>query len=661
MFGKFFTSYDEGNKDYRNATHRRENEGQHKHSLRRRVARGFEKSIFAKALPKIASFLLRLSVRDYGVIFFSMGVFASLLYPLREVVIIPAFNVSLESLIMGLVIALFALPSIFSSKPFAKGILTSRFLYWLCFEFLGFNEESYREASEKKSFSNPSISVFVGAVLGILSYFSNPFMVLGIILVVFLAFEVINTPETGIILILLALPFANEYVMAGVSLFVVFAYSLKCIVGKRTFKLELMDIAIFLLFGTCLYGGLVSLDIASSIKIALIDISLVMTFFLISNLVRSKEWYGRALTAMLTISSIVAISAIIEYVLGVTSPDLGFLSDYISIKNEVTLGFISPDALAIYLVASIPFTMGYISSSKRIRGKIGGFILYLISIAAIVMTFSRVGYVAGIVVSLLMLLIYNKNAIYLIFAILVAIPILNYTLPLEIKAEIASIGSSYANSHAYQLNALYETIDIIKAHPFGIGFGENAFNSAISGIGGSSVGYIENLFLQLLISTGIIGVLLLVTMLVVFARLSLSFLAKAKHKVRRSVGLIGFSSVVGIICAGYNSYAFADKTIFLMFIVCIALTFAYAKIDRANDKVEYGYIDITSSNIEIELAPDYTADVVPTRKYVHSPRKKKTHKRNREHKVEEMINRSELISVMGEFDIEEDENDKTRY
>jgi hypothetical protein len=98
-----------------------------------------------------------------------------------------------------------------------------------------------------------------------------------------------------------------------------------------------------------------------------------------------------------------------------------------------------------------------------------------------------------------------------------------------------------------------------------------------------------------------------------------------------------------------------------MFIICIALTFAYAKIDRINDKVEYGYIDITSSNIEIELAPDYTADVVPTRKYVHSPRKKKTHKRNREHKVEEMINRSELISVMGEFDIEEDENDKTRY
>ena len=495
MFGKFFTSYDEGNKDYRNAIKKREVTGQNVHSVRRRVAKTFEKSIFARTLPKIAGFLLRLSVRDYSLMLVSMGIISALLYPLRDIVIITAFKVSLESFIMGLILVILALPTLFSSKSFAEALLTGRITQKIFFDFLGFKEATYREASEKSRFSNPSVSALIGVALGFVSYLSNPFAVFGIIILIFFAFEVISTPEVGIVFVILALPFANEYTMAGVSLFVLFAYVLKCIIVKRTFKFELMDIAVLLLLCACIYGGLVSLNIGSSIKIALINISLISVFFLISNLVRSKEWYGRILYAMLTISAIVAVSAIVEYALGSVQPDLGFFSNYIIIKDSVTLGFISADALAIYLSASIPFVIGYIASAKKARAKFGGFILYLIEASAIVITFSRIGYVAGIIASLLTLLIYNKNAIYLIFAILGVMPILNYTLPIEIKSEIASIGTSYANSHAYQMNALFESIDILKAHPFGIGFGKESFSQAMAEIGGTSSGYMENLFL----------------------------------------------------------------------------------------------------------------------------------------------------------------------
>lgn len=660
MFGSFFTSYDKANKNFRNASKERERRGLRKYSIRRRVAKAFEKSIFSKIFPQIANFLLRTAVHDFGAMFFAMGLFASLLYPLRSYVYIASFHVSLDAFVIGIIIAVISLPFLFSSKSFSQMILTNRFVHWLCIDFIGFNEETFREAADIKKRSSPSISFFVGAALGIISYLLSPLTVFVTIIVFFLALEVLNTPETGIIFIIFALPFATGYVMAAMSLYVAFAYTLKCIVGKRTFKFELLDLAIVFLLFACLYGGLASLDIASSIEIALIDISLILVFTLVSNLIRSKEWFKRCIHAMLVSTFIISTLSIVEYIFASIKPDFGIFEEYVLIKDRISLTFDSSDALAIYLAIAVPFILLTLISAKKRSGRFGAFILFALDVTALVMTFSRVGYIAAIVALFMTLIIYNRNFVYLLFVFLGAIPILVYTLPMDVKASISSVGAFETTSHAYRLDIFAKGIEIIKRYPFGVGFGKNAFNEAyISLFGGEGIGYMENLFLQITASLGIIGVLLICITLVIFLRLAFSYCAKTEHRVHRSVGCLGFSSATAIIAAGYNSYVFADKTIFLLFIMMMAFTFAYAKIERINDKPTSALVNISASSIDIELAHDASNDTVQKRKYVRSP--KKASKKNREHRVEEMINRSELISVMGETETEEASKNDTRY
>lgn len=660
MFGSFFTSYDKANKKFRNATKEREKRGQRKYGFRRRVSKAFEKSIFSKIFPQIANFILRLAVRDLGAMFFAMGLLASLLYPLRNYVYIASFHVSFEAFVSGIIIAVVALPLLFSSKSISQMILTNKFIHWLCIDFIGFNEASFREAADMKKKSSPSISFFVGVALGIISYLLSPFAVFFAIIVFLIAIEIINTPETGIIFIIFALPFVNVYVMSGICLYVMFTYLLKCFVGKRTFKFELFDLAMVILALACVYGGVVSVNLASSAETALINVSLILTFTLISNLIRSKDWFKRCLNATLVVTFIISVLAIVEYVFTVVKPDLGVLEDYITIKDRVTLSFTSSDALAIYLAAVIPFILVSLMSRTRRGIKFCSFILLALDITALVMTFSRVGYVAAIVALFVTFIIYNRNFIYPILLFLSAIPILIFTLPKDIKQAISAVGAYEATSHAYELDIFSKSIELIKRYPFGVGLSENAFNEAYASVfGETGVGYMENLFLQTTVSLGIIGILMICTTLIVFIRLALSYCAKTQHRVHRVVGCAGFIASIAIICAGYNSYVFADKKIFVLFIIMIALTFAYAKIERINDKPEYTSIDISASCIDIELAHDASSELVNTRKYVRSPRK--ASKKNREHRVEEMINRSELISVMGEAETEEKTNDDTRY
>ena len=98
--------------------------------------------------------------------------------------------------------------------------------------------------------------------------------------------------------------------------FVFACYIFKCIVGKRTFKFEYFDIWVAFIFVLTLSRGLISEDIISSAKEALMCASLMLSYFIVTNLVRSKEWFRRCLLAFVTSGLIVALIAIIQAIFG---------------------------------------------------------------------------------------------------------------------------------------------------------------------------------------------------------------------------------------------------------------------------------------------------------------------------------------------------------
>ena len=276
FFGHFFTSYDASNSKHAAIVKKRKKASYQKRK-RRIIARSFEKNPIINAIPKLQELLLRASLRDYGVVLFTIGIISCAFYFATPYVSV--IHATIQDLIVGIIVAICSLPMLFSSKSLSSTILDGKLSYGLIIGFLGFSEENYRIASNKKAVSSPSISLLVGMIFSVLSYFVGPIMTIVIVLLTYVAYETLLTPESGIVFIILSLPFTTSKAMACVVLYVTFCYVIKCLIGKRTFKFELMDRWFSILIPIVIYGVIISVDISSSVHEGVLSLILLSSFF----------------------------------------------------------------------------------------------------------------------------------------------------------------------------------------------------------------------------------------------------------------------------------------------------------------------------------------------------------------------------------------------
>ena len=643
--GKFFTSYEKANKSYISKTKGLKNQG-NKHKTRRKVSKIFENSFFVNLVPKITSFLLRTSLRDYGIIMISMGIFMSILYPIRSFVTI--LDVPFESFIMGLILAGCSIPLLFSAKSYASGVLSSRLVSFIFFQCLGLKADNFRLANEQTTHTSSNISFFVGMFMGIISYFASPSFILIALLVLLLGYAVLTTPESGIVVLLFAIPFISIDLFILMTIYVDICYIIKYIIGKRTLKFELFDIAISAIMLMIVISYAFCLDHRTSLVPTLINAALVLCYFAVSNLIRSKQWFTRclvSLTLSVTLASVIGIVQFILKELKVIVPNFDAFS---SINERITSTFYNPDVFAIYLCAIVPFILLFIFSGNRAMSRIYGVFSLALVITCIILNQSKAALIAVIVEMLLFLIIYNKNFIYLAMVAAVAIPIFHYTLPADMLALINSFGKSAELTSPSTAIINRTTWQIFKRFPFGIGFGENNFAEALDRVnldlnGATDLG---SIYRQLLISSGILGIIILTAFSILFLILAFTLCAKAKNKHIRINGAAGFVSIIGIFVSGIFCYSLKSSELVFISFIAIALTFSYYKIERELDKPTSVYVDITSASVDIEIPAEFTKNTTPKRKYVHAPIKKKSKAQIKRNPFDELMNSNEFIRIV---------------
>ncbi len=562
-------------------------------------------------------------MRNYGIVLFTMALFTCGTFLVQDYVSI--FNSSLSSLITGIVLGVISLPMMASSKSIANILFSKRLPKALLFGFLGMRDDDYMEAQDDKPHSSPSIALLVGMIFSVISYFISPLWTLAIIGILFLAYEVLITPESGIIIVILSLPFTSTLVMSIIGLYVTACYIIKCVVGKRTVKFEFIDFWASLLIAFTIYSGFVSFDISSSIKDMLLTVALMSSFFVVSNLVRSKEWYRRCIVAICISSTITSIIGIVQFIFGKIGIIWDKMSAFSEIHSSATATFGDSDSFALYLVVSLAFLLLFIFSGKRAKIHAIGIICSFINTVALALTCSKVGYIGAIAMIIAFLLIYHRNTIYLVLVGVGTTIILNFALPEQAKDILSSIVSNPQNSHAYRVELFRDMLEIIKARPFGIGAGREAFMQAYASItGGDGAINSGNLYLQVILNTGIIGLVIALSFIVVLFRLCFSYASKAPNNLHRINALAGLSALVGVLTAGFYSYVFEEKTILVLTCIAIALSLAYIRIEHESyDAPRSDSIDFLSADVEIELDKDaIVRENVPRRKYVHISRKK---------------------------------------
>ena len=584
FIGKFFTSYHNANDKFIKKIKRKSRKSE-KH-----FAKFIEKNRVIGFIPKITAFLLRIPLRDYGIAMFMTGAVVAVLYPLNDMILF--IDVTFELFVLGIAVSTCSLPLMFSSRSIAANILSSRFFSFILFDFLGLDDESFRLAAEKPRISFATFSFFIGAALGVGSYFITPVGTVLLSLGVCLAYCTIRTPEVGAIISVLLIPYVNVYVACGCVGYTFLCYVIKVKLGKRVFKFEYFDLWVTVAVIALTLCGFNYESPLASLEDVILNFLIWMAYFLYANLIYSKVWFRRSIVAFTSSSLVVAIIAIGQAILRYIAGSVEAVGEYFPADSTITSTLGSSTTLAQFMVVAIPFAIVHMISEKRDISRFVGFLMASILIAALVLTDTAMGYFGLLVGALLIFAFYKRTAIYLILIVIIALPTLYFTLPESAISAISNHGPLEGVSIKEELIYLKDSFLAIIQHPLGSNlngmtsieaFGQPAFDS---------------LPLQMLASYGIIGALAFILVLVMFVRVSFSYSVKAKNAYRRINGCAGLCSILALMTVGVFNDVWTDKRIFLLFIITMALSLAYIKIDREEESVTVSYVDITSATAD---------------------------------------------------------------
>lgn len=635
FIGKFFTSYDKDNKKFvKPGTKKLKTTSKH-----RRVIKKIEDNPIINAFHRFFRLFLRISMRDYGIIFFLIGIGVTALYPLNGMILF--LHVPFYYCIFGVSISVCAFPLMFSSRSLAHGILSSKIASFIIFEFLGCDKEDVEEIAKQNRVSMTNISILIGIGLGVLSYFVSPINVVLVILAIAVIYLIFKTPEIGAILIIFALPFAEKYVLYVGVLCTFASYLIKIFMGKRLIKLEYLDVFAFLAILAMIFCGMNYFNPLKSLPILVNNLVFVLAYFIYSNIIRSKEWFKKCLFAFTISALFVALSAIFQSVMGGLAVNFENLAVAFSNNGAVSATFSEPTTLAQFMVVAIPFAFVHMFSERKDVGKFFGFLISAILITALILSNSKVALIGLFTGVLFLLLVFDRNYIFLILTLGISIPVLAYALPENVINQIFTlIGVNKSGIPGLFTSFANDFMMIIK-HPFGFGLGTSP-NEVFSGYNGE---YINSLPLQFLFNYGIIAILVFVVFIVVFARLIFSYCVKAKNKYRKINCCAGFCALTGLFTMGILSHVWYDSRIFLLSIVCAALSFAYIKIEREESIEATSYVDITSGSMDIELNEQAEHDKVSRRMYLHVLKKKQ---KNNIMEAKEFSNTEDFIKIAKE-------------
>jgi len=643
FLGRFFTSYNEANDRFIRKTKWKGRESE-KH-----FAKFIEKNRVIGVVPKITEFLLRIPLRDYGIAMFMTGAVVAGLYPLNDMILF--IDITFELFVLGVAVSTCSLPLMFSSRSIASNILSSRFFSFILFDFLGLDDENFRLAAEKPRVSFATFSFFIGAALGVGSYFITPAgtVLLGIGLV--LAYCTIRTPEVGAIISVLLVPYVNIYVACGCVGYTFLCYVIKAKLGKRVFRFEYFDLWVSLAVIALTICGVNYANPLESLEDVAINFVILMAYFLYSNLIYSKVWFKRSIVAFTSSSLVVALIAIGQAVLRYIANSVEAVGDYFPADGEIISTFDNSTVLAQYMVIVIPFAIVHMISEKKDFSRFVGFLLAAILVAALVLTDSAMGLFGLLVGALLIFAFFKRTAIYLIVIVVIALPVLYFTLPESALSAISSNGPLEGVSIKAELLYLKDSFLAVIEHPLGANL------NGLTNMEAYGQATFDSLPIQMLASYGVIGAVAFFAMMVMFVRVSLSYSVKAKNAYRRINGCAGLCSILALMTLAVFNNVWADKRVFLLFVMTMALSLAYIKIDRDEEYVTVSYVDITTATIDIPLREVY-ASGNQQRKYVHTSKIKKQIKRQQKNKVaeaKEFSNTEELIITRTKYDKDEEQ------
>ena len=332
-------------------------------SLSGRIAKS-KIAIFFESLKKRIVFA---SSRAYGTMFLSFGILTLLLhfadYYFRDLPSSDAF-----ALIVGAIFALISVPLLFTDIPFSDIFQKWSVTNSLIFDYLCINRMRKEDTSDTARLS-PAVPIIIGAVFAVLGFFLTVKLILiAAFAFVFLALA-FSSPEFSFLITLLGLPVFpilpyGTVILVCLVLITAMSFIGKAAVGKRIFHFEQYDALLILFILFVLVSGIFNKGL-QSFESALVMISLLLVYFLASNIIVNRRLADNSINTVIISSVPTAIYAIVLYF--TSSVPEGWIDPVFegTITSRASSTFGNPNIYSVFLLVSIIFSLSFAFGKSR--------------------------------------------------------------------------------------------------------------------------------------------------------------------------------------------------------------------------------------------------------------------------------------------------------
>ena len=612
VLGRLFTSYEKEERTYENGLFssffRRKKKSRLLKGARYGVSRSFENSSFLGFLSKCTDYFLGCRLKVYGLFTLSFGIYTALIYIFKKY----AFyleNSSVDHFYFGvgaIVVSLLLIPS---SRTLSDALSSSRIMRYILSDTLGIRMENIVGKKAKKGGSGP-IFFICGIAVGLATYAISPLYLTAFIFGLAALGMIFSYPEVGVLLTIFISPFIvflphPSLFLAGMLLVTALSFIIKLVRGKRTFKLELVDLAVFIFALLVFFGGVVSVTPSSSIRAAAVFVCFMLGYFLVVNLMKTKLWLRRAISVLTSSALIVSVYGILGYFTGAVNENWIDPEMFAEISGRAVSTFENPNMLAEYLIMILPFISALFIYSKKSHVKAAYFLSLCSVVFCIVCTWSRSAWLGAIVGMLLFFLLYSPRTIYALAALAALLPFAAYVVPQNVLLRFYSIGNVADSSTSYRMYLWKSVLRMIRDFPAGIGVGEGAFGymyPAYTYAGMESAPHSHSIYFQTALEIGVIGILIFLVLLFFFSQSAFEYTSNSSDKRSRLMSNAGFCGIVAALVQGCADYIWYNYRVFFIFWVIIGIVCAYRRIGFDSEKSETRQYDENSAELDMKLS-----------------------------------------------------------
>ncbi len=435
------------------------------------------------------------------------------------------------------------------------------------------------------------IAVIAGLVFGIAGGITVPVLGLLAIFGVGAVCLIFEKPLAGLFMLVFLAPLAPTMAMAGLSILCILALIIKSLRDEEfKWRYDGIGFLILLFIAIYLFAAITSFAMVKSLSIWAIYTVFLAAYFLIINLVKTKKQLNNLLITFVLSGLLVCLYGIAQYVFGWDTKQAWMDEEmFTDIKMRIysTLG--NPNVLGEYILLVLPVAIGMMFTKKGVFSKIVYAGISAVLFGALILTFSR-GCWLGLMASAAIFVTFAAGKLWGLAVI--ALPFLPMILPESIINRFTSIGDMKDSSTSYRVYIWMGTLAMIKDFwVSGIGMGQEAFTEIYPfySYNGIVAPHSHNLFLQILVESGICGIIVFLAIVLLFIKkMTTGYQFGGRKGGELSTMIVAVSSgVCGFLLQGMFDNCFYNYRVLLVFwcVIGIAMACTYVAKDLYSKEV----------------------------------------------------------------------------